>query len=344
MNESKYSGFMNKKISLFLFAIVILMLTTTPVSALEVIIDSTGNMTFYNDGVLGDSTDDSEFERKSKEMNERHQNELRAAKETEKESITRRQAQEKSQLQRESDQVRKNQITTVSREQNQTPLRVISPAQEKELRIKREENELEVEVTDKELRELNSVEQSNPQRLRVELNAAPRKALTEEQLEEIGNRNAQIRLQERQERIGEKIELRRSTDDPEQPLELESRDVKAKIYHSAQFVIDPETNLVQVIKPNGELATVIHLPDQALERMRELGKISPDESGVDLEMVTDEEGKVVYKLKAMQKRKFLGIFNRDVETEIELDDETGLTEETEVERTGFQGFLDRLTF
>lgn len=339
---------MNKKSAIFSIALLLIIAVTSPVSALEVIIDSNGNMTFYNDGVLGDSdeVETKEVEKKSEEMNKRHQEELREAKKSDSEIVKKRQEKEKEQLKKEAELKRKKTVENSAREKQERPLKVVTPSEEKELRIKRENQEVKLEVRDKESGELNEVEEASPERLKVELLATPREDLSDDQLEEIGNRNAQTRKEERKQRIGEFVELKRAQSGEEDSLELKSRDTVAKIHQSVEISIDPDTNEMSIINPQGETVKVVHLPDQAIARMEELGSLENVPPGIEkkLELVTNEDGSVVYKMTVPKSRKFLGLFNREVETEVELNDETGLSTETEVKHGGFRGFLDSLTF
>lgn len=342
---------MNKKVILFPAVLVLILATAHPVSALEAIIDSKGTITFYNDGVLGDSIEgedavkEQELERKSREMQERHQQELSEQRGSETETLRKQQTLEKSQLQRETEAFRKQQIESATRETNSSAVRRVTSQEEKELRIRQEGDGASMLLRDKNGKEERMTDGTDSGRIRVELLATPRENLTEEQLKEIGSRNAEVRLKERAERIGEKVELRQSEDGVE-GLELKSRDVAAKIANRVELSVDPETNELSIINQNGEVIKVIHLPDQAITRMEELGALDPSQetdSG-QLQIDTNSQGQVVYKLIKNNKLKLFGIFNRDVETEVELNDETGLTEENPVQRGGFQGFLDRFTF
>lgn len=342
---------MNKKSVIFSIALLLLIAVTSPVSALEVIIDANGSMTFYNDGILGDSDEvenktTTEIEKKSEEMIKRHQKELSEQKTGDAEVIKKRQEKEITQLKKEAEVKRKKTIENAAREKQERPLRVVSPAEEKELRIKRENQELKLEVRDKESGELNEVDEATPDRLRIELMATPREDLSEEQLQEIGNRNAQMRREERKERIGEFVELKRAQNGDDDSLELKSRETVARINQSVEISIDPATNELSVINSKGETIKVVHLPDQAITRLEELGSLEnvPGNAEKKLELVTNEDGSVVYKMTVPKRRKFLGLINREVETEVELNDETGLSTETEVKHGGFRGFLDSLTF
>lgn len=83
----------------------------------------------------------------------------------------------------------------------------------------------------------------------------------------------------------------------------------------AQFVTLPVQALEIVINSNG---TTYFYEDQVLEERRER------------KMETKADGLVVYKTKAEKVKKILGFINRTVETEVELDDQTGEITEKEV--------------
>lgn len=334
---------MNKKNLIIALCITLFLSTSSPVAALEIILDSTGRATFYNDGVLGDSVDDEHEAEEEREQE--HEQEREQEHQDESAEKQRQQEYERTKRERELDAQRRKELQESERKNNESPLKVVSPQEKKEIRIRQTDGEYEVRLRDKNGAEQEIEDASRSARLRVELRASSREDLTEEELEEIGGRNAQQKLEERRARIGEKIELKQSEDGTEE-LELKSRDVAARIANRVDISIDPETNELSVINQNGEVIKVIHLPDQAITRMQELGALDPSEetdSG-QLEIDTNSEGQVVYKLIKNKKLKLFGLFNREVETEVELNDETGLTEENTVERGGFQGFLDRLSF
>lgn len=165
-------------------------------------------------------------------------------------------------------------------------------------------------------------------------------------LTENGDKNEymeQLRIK-RQERIKEMVELRNRKGDEGQDLELKSRNVRASI-RGAQFTLDPKTNEVILTTPSGNEHILKHLPDQALERMKEVGLITMDstteKNALEAEVTADG---VKYKARIKVKKKLLGLFNREVDAEVILDDETGEVTQQTIPARGFWGrFLNSIS-
>lgn len=367
-----------KKASLFVVTVSIL-LATSPVSALEILIDSSGKTTFYNDGVLGDTTEEQEleeFEGRSQEMNERHNDEVRAqnerqASEREQELLKKKQEAEKKQLQKEVEQKRTKQLEQRAKEKNETKIKSISPQAEKELKLKQENGKTKIELKEKQKtggRE--SVEELETERVRLDLPASVEREMVDEfndQVQAINSEARELRkqegadkqmiqqvrhervkqvIEERKQRLTERVEIQQAENSLDNALELRSREVAAEIDDTHELTVDPETNELGLQTENGEVISINHLPDQAKARLKELGKLDEIEDSTTQHFVltTTPEGKVVYRLVAPKKYKFLGLFDRKIETEITLDDSTGEAEEERVESSGFSAFLDALTF
>lgn len=141
------------------------------------------------------------------------------------------------------------------------------------------------------------------------------------------------------------VMVRTRNENSEQGLEIESRDVTAKIRQGAEFELNSETNEVTLITPSGETHTLNHLPDQAIDRMQEAGLFVDSSPVGELVSVSvnDETNNIEYRQKIKQTKKFLGLFNRQVESEIVLNDSTSEVYEEPV-ATGFQLLLDQLSF
>jgi len=78
-------------------------------------------------------------------------------------------------------------------------------------------------------------------------------------------------------------------------------------------------------------------------RMEEV--TTDDLENADIEVSTTDDGSIIYKSKGTKKTKFLGLFSRDVDTEIVLDDETGEVVETDLQAASLLGrILDSLSF
>lgn len=153
---------------------------------------------------------------------------------------------------------------------------------------------------------------------------------------------------QRQERVDAMVEVRnRVGENGEQELEMESMGVVARL-RRAEFNFDPETGVVTVTTPSGEEHVLNHFPDQALDRIRAVHLEDDIEStldGEDVEVEENEDGVVEYRALGRRKAKFLGLFSRDIETEVVLDDETGEVTEEDLPATSFlDNVLDTLSF
>jgi hypothetical protein len=73
---------------------------------------------------------------------------------------------------------------------------------------------------------------------------------------------------------------------------------------------------------------LLHLPDQALHQMQKKGLINEGEdlAATQLTIDTLEDGSVVYKAPSKQTRVVLGLFRRDFDTTVTLDDSTSAVE------------------
>ncbi|PIY80756.1 MAG: hypothetical protein COY80_01465, partial [Candidatus Pacebacteria bacterium CG_4_10_14_0_8_um_filter_42_14] len=123
----------------------------------------------------------------------------------------------------------------------------------------------------------------------------------------------------------ESVMIRSKNQDSANHLEIESRDIKAKIRAGAEFELNSETNEVTLITPSGEEHILKNLPDQAIERMQKAGLLV-ETSQLDTELVSvavnSETNAIEYRQKVQRAKKFLGLFNREVESEIVLNDST----------------------
>lgn len=154
---------------------------------------------------------------------------------------------------------------------------------------------------------------------------------------------------ERQERVEEKVELKNKLKNKRQVLELKSRNVKANLKNGAEFVLDPKTNEVTIITPSGNEHVLNHLPDQALERMIATGHFFGVSSDVDvveeLEVDTNELGELIYTKKNKVNKKLFGLFPRQVDSKIILNDATGEVTEYETATSSiFDQFLNSVSF
>jgi hypothetical protein len=227
-----------------------------------------------------------------------------------------------------------------------SPSTNISVEQEKMLRVRNSGDQKSVEMLNKDLDSKAKTEKMDAERLRLQMNAAPLSTTdaspSAEHLmmrKEVRGEEAQKRLDERKERVDEKIELRRATAASTSALELRSRNARAVIPERREIVIDPETNEVGMVLPNGEIKALNHLPDQAQEKIDYMV-----ENAEELELTTLEDGRVVYKTTVPKVFRMLGLFRRQITTEVILDDATGeVTEEKQAENPLDQ-FLNAISF
>lgn len=153
--------------------------------------------------------------------------------------------------------------------------------------------------------------------------------------------------EERQEREEEIVELKNKFKDKRQTLEFKSRNVKAALENGAEFAFDPTTNEVTVVTPSGQEHALNHLPDQAIERMTAAGFFTGSDGVVeeDVEVETNEQGELVYRKKDKIQRKFFGLFPRQIDSEIVLNDATGEVMEYEAAPSSiFEQFLNSVSF
>lgn len=281
---------MKKNLTILVISLLLIQFAVLPVKALEIVINESGTTYFYEDKVLGETS-----ESKSEARGEQKQ-EVRTEK----------------------------------------PIKVVPRSNAEQIRVKANKNETEV-ILEK------GKEVTKSERVEIELPAQLRENKLERREElsgtqdgtQAGKRKAPEQLKEdRKKRSEEQIQLRSTKDEStgETVFEFESRLMKAKA-RGAEFVLDPATNNVTVITPNGTQHTLTHLPDQALMQMQAAGLLTTDglvAGDEELTLEAKDDGSVVYSKKVKKTKKILGMFNREIETEVELDDQTGQVTEEEV--------------
>jgi len=152
---------------------------------------------------------------------------------------------------------------------------------------------------------------------------------------------------ERTERTKEMVELKNRFKEKKQVLELKSRNVKASLKNGAEFVLDPITNEVTITTPSGEERVLNHLPDQAIEKMEAAGLFFgiSDDAEEELEVETNESGELIYTKKDQIEKKLFGIFPRQVDSKIILNDATGEVTEVELAPNSiFEQFFNAISF
>lgn len=148
---------------------------------------------------------------------------------------------------------------------------------------------------------------------------------------------------ERQARSEEMVQVRTKLHQEEQRLELESRGATARLMQGAQLNYDAETGLMTLITPSGNEHILNHLPDQALERMRQAGYLNADPTEVEIE--TDVDGEVYFVAPDQVEKRLFGLFPRRINTEVLLNDETGeVTEVPQAAETFLRELLNVFSF
>ncbi|MBP7700604.1 hypothetical protein KA111_00920 [Candidatus Woesebacteria bacterium] len=330
-----------KKNLLNAFLLVIFFASMIPQAfALELKVSDNGTVYFYNDSVLGD---EKEEEQEKESENEVEQKEEEKETEDEKENEVENEVEHKENEVKEADE-RKIIRTTVIEDGN---IRVGKNDSKIRVDLKKNKQNLKIKESG-----FNEVESAELERLKIELPAKQSEKQQKkiearktklEKLNQAQNEMAEKLREERKQRVEEKIELRnKQREDGEQELELETRGISATL-KNADFEYDQETGLLSVTTENGEVHELNHLPDQAIERIMENRVEDINEDEVEIEV--NDDGTTEYKVKATKKTKLFGLIDRNINTQIVLNDNTGEVTETEIENTTALGrLLDRLSF
>lgn len=309
------------------FSALLLSSTTTAAQALEILVQNDGSVLFYQPQVLGESTESFSGESKEKE------NET-------KESYFMDPVQiEKRELERKKEQAR--------------PVKKIPSASDDRIRLKPKQEKTEVMIERKtensegDAQKIRPVFETNESletdAVKIELPSGEHEREDSIDGTNSSDRNVdrtarqKIKIEEitreRKERRDEKISIQTEKhEDGQTEFQFESRDVKAKI-RGSEIVVDPETNSVTVVAPNGETHELIHLPDQAMAQLLEHSSSEGVNSlaAEEIEIVTKEDGTVAYTVRQEKRKRLFGLFERTIETEVELDDSTGEITETDAE-------------
>lgn len=182
------------------------------------------------------------------------------------------------------------------------------------------------------------------ERTEIELRPTPTKATEDKKIvRDEPERIEQLETDRLQMEFEPDVHLRSSDARGDHRLELESHNVKAHIPEGLQFELDSGTNEVSLIAPTGEQRTLNHLPDQAVERMKAAGIFSDDDELETTEVsVNTDTQEIEYRQKVRVTKRLLGMFKRNVDTEVVLNDATGEVHE-EAQSAGFAKFLDSLS-
>lgn len=322
---------MKKKLIQSLFISIIFLLLVAPQAfAVYIKIDKNGNMNFYQTSVLGDDDEEDEEDHEEDDENE-----------------------DEDDHDEEKDDDDEN--------KTQKPIKRVSSRAKKTLNVKAEDNNVRIELNssdgdiDDEDEDFEDIEYLKTKRLELEYSEKINEEIEEKEkkrLEEFTEERKQYfeRLREdRKQRYEEMVELRNKIEEGKQVLELETRNVKATLSQGATFTLNPETNETIIITPSGNEHTLYHLPDQSILEMQNSGLLSltNEENEHEIEIDIKDDGTVLYKVEDFKTKKFLGIFNRNIPTQVTLDDSTGEVKEIEVENEDesfFEKILDSLSF
>ncbi|NCN03716.1 MAG: hypothetical protein GW942_01415 [Candidatus Pacebacteria bacterium] len=359
---------MNKRIfQAALFAFVTILMIAPQAMALEIYVDDYGSVKFYQGEVLG--KDDDREEKEQEDSGDEHEVENKDA---EKETEDQNEQEDLRDRERERTEIRKS-----------TPIKTLYSSAKKQIELKTEDDgryKVEIQDGDNKLKiERRSIQPSQfenkdeieAETINLSYPASSKSNLSAEERDEYFKNSFSSRLEiknlnegdklskieekkvdfreysnkiqaEKQERSEERIEIRDLSDsEQENKFEIQSRDTKAKL-NGANFSYDQETGEILLVTPSGQEHILQHLPDQAVQRMIENGFFLNNETEVEIE--TADDGSVKYKAPGKKNKRFLGLFDREVETEVVLDDLTGETTQTEVETSGLSSFLNFFSF
>lgn len=286
-----------------------IMIAALPAAALEIGVTENGTVQFFEDSVLGESTDGSKVAQGRP---------IRQVLPSENKQLRIYSTGEGASVGIES----KNGLPT---DMSSERLKVQVPAQ---LKTARADSADRVDQKPQ-VKELNAELKADRTEIRAEY-----KAYIE-----------QVR-QQRRERVEENIEiLNDEKARNREQLEIRSRNITARMQKGAEFVYDPVTNMLTITTPSGNVHELNHLPDQAIAGMIGAGRIAAAEQiEGDLEII-EEEDTVLYQARVVKNKRLLGIFKRSVPSEVILDDSTGVVTEEEVEGTTLiDQILDTLSF
>lgn len=324
---------MHKRYSAVAVLVLLIQLAVVPVQALEIVVDRTGDTYLYADQVLGKEKEEETHgeEHKEEPKEERKEKPLKIVPQTTQKQIRIKTNQSETEVRFDKQAERAAAKTGKNTDRKKETGEII--------KTERVEVELPAELREKKLQE-----KAEERRVRTpepeEVEASPHPSSTPEP------RDAEEIREERRERRDEILEIRTQRDaEGKAEIEFESRLVKAKA-KGAEFVVDPETRNVTVITPSGQEHVLTHLPDQAIVQLQASGVVNTDaltEGEGELRIETKEDGSVVYRTTVKKPKRILGLFKREVESEVELDDSTGEVTETEVEANSLVGrFLNAL--
>jgi len=299
-----YSDGVLKKIAVLVAFLLVSLVSAQTVGALEVDV-SNGRILIFRDAVLGDS----DQKPSTKEL---------------------ARPQERERL--------------LSRERQNVRVEKSGERTEIELRSAERQVNLSETITKN---KVEQIEQLETNRLEMKFEPGIKQEAAREEIRQEKREAMKTVQQERAERTKENDKVLLETRDvgERHELRLKSREAEARLPVGAQFELNTETNEVTLITPSGGQKTLNHLPDQAIERMQAAGifsgsVLSPDSVAVEVNTDTQQ---LEYHQKVRITKRLLGLFKRDIDSEVVLNDETGEIRE-EQQATGFAKFLNSLSF
>lgn len=352
---------MKKSFIIILIAGLVLGSSVLPAQAVDIVIHDNGTVSFYSSSsvlqqslgeVLGDEdeSDDEDTNEDEQEVESENDNNEAEKQAQERDRELTKKAQE---LQREA---AKKQLEAKREAEKKQKELVREKAKKVRENLKDTKTEIRVKTSDKKVnvslesktasRSGKSENIETEDSLHMEIPRALK--LPENEIENEEHPKAAEALRERTKKTEDHLDLKSEVNENgEQRLELTSGATRARIKNS-DIVIDPATNNVSITSTNGEVRRLNHLPDQAIERIQallELQTASSDQAPeLELEIETKEDGSVVYTTESHKKKKLLGIFDRQIPTKVELNDDTGEISETELPATSaWENFLNRFS-
>ncbi|MEN8252946.1 MAG: hypothetical protein ABFQ62_01050 [Patescibacteria group bacterium] len=220
------------------------------------------------------------------------------------------------------------------------------PTAGKSLRVNPVGNRLEVNVQDKKANQkklLKPSQSTKTQRLNLQT-PSQLKDKTKAKGED-SNYLEKVR-EERRNRREEMTQIRARIQNEEASMAIESRGVKARVKNGAEFSIDAQSNEITITTPSGNTHTLNHLPDQAIEKMKESGKLSPEiDNDQLLDITTGKDGNLKLEFQEEEDKKLFGLFTRKLRRKYQLDDQTGEIQELGIESNSLlESVLNKLSF
>lgn len=297
---------MKKTLPVFVFAILFLSLSS-PARALDILILPNGSVAFYAGQVLGD--EDGNEQKEEEKTRERHEE----------------RKEEEQRLEK--------------------PERVVPSTAAKQIRLRENERTTEVILEKRQKTKSHAFETQEVMRtdaVRMEVPAAIREREEEQEQErEDATPERRETERERSSRREEKIQIETKVeDDGRTEMQFQSRSVQATV-KNAEIVVDPQTNVVSVVTPSGKTVELVHLPDQAKERMIAAGVIGEQSPQAALEVETNDEGETVYGLEEERTGRFLNVIPVKQRVRIELNDQTGEISESVVSPNAVARFFSQ---